>query len=173
METITREHVGDLVADGIDVAVRLGEPLGASLVSRKLADVQVLTVASPEYLARRGRPPTPQDLSKHSCIDFRDPQTGRAYDWEFHRKRKIPTVNISSRLLLSDAGTNAYRMPGSYGYCAGTRHRGEGVARRRPPRESLSGLAGRNLSAPRALSLASSPAAKVRAFIEFVLRTVR
>ncbi len=43
---IDREHVGDLVADGVDVAVRFGEPLGASLVSRKLADVRVLTVAS-------------------------------------------------------------------------------------------------------------------------------
>jgi DNA-binding transcriptional LysR family regulator len=167
METITREHVGDLVADGIDVAVRLGEPLGASLVSRKLADVQVLTVASPEYLARRGRPPTPQDLSKHSCIDFRDPQTGRAYDWEFL------TVNISSRLLLSDAGTMLT------GCLAGT-----GIA------QVLAIAAKGLLEEGRLVNLFPDwpdetfplhalypsrhhPPAKVRAFIEFVLRTVR
>jgi DNA-binding transcriptional LysR family regulator len=117
LETITREYVGDLVADGVDVAVRFGEPRGASLVSRKLADIAVLTVAAPDYLARRGRPKTPQELSKHLCIDFRDPQTGRPYDWEFHRKRKILKLDITSRLSLSDSGTMLTECLAGTGIC--------------------------------------------------------
>jgi len=117
LETITREHIGDLVADGVDVAVRFGEPQGSSLISRRLADIRVLTVATPEYLKRHGRPTIPQDLSKHACIDFRDPQTGRPYDWEFHRKRKVLAVKISSRLLLSDAGTMLTECLAGTGIC--------------------------------------------------------
>jgi DNA-binding transcriptional LysR family regulator len=173
METITREHVGNLVADGIDVAVRFGEPVGASLISRKLADVRVLTVASPEYLARRGRPKSPQDLSKHDCIDLRDPETGRAYDWEFHRKSRILTVKTSSRLLLSDVGT-------MFTECLA----GTGVA------QVLAIGVKDLLEAGRLVDLfpdwpdetfplyalypsRHNPPLKVRAFIEFVLRTVR
>jgi len=154
LETITREHIGDLVADGVDVAVRFGEPQGSSLISRRLADIRVLTVATPEYLKRHGRPTIPQDLSKHACIDFRDPQTGRPYDWEFHRKRKVLAVKISSRLLLS----HAHRVSGRHRYLSGSGDRRKGSARRGPPGESVSGLARRDLSALRFISVTSSSA---------------
>jgi DNA-binding transcriptional LysR family regulator len=173
METITREHVGDLVADGVDVAVRFGEPLGASLVSRKLADVPVLTVASPEYLARRGRPPTPQDLSKHNCIDFRDPQTGRAYDWEFHRKRKILTVNISSRLLLSDAGTMLTECLAGTGIAQVLAIAAKGLLEEGRLVNLFPDWPDETFPLYALYPSRHHPPAKVRAFIEFVLRTVR
>ncbi|MDB5503085.1 MAG: Transcriptional regulator [Tardiphaga sp.] len=173
LETITREHVGDLVADGIDVAIRFGDPLGASLVSRKLADIQVQTVASPAYLQRHGRPPTPQDLLKHLCIDFRDPLTGRPYDWEFHRKSEILPVRISSRLMLSDAGTMLTECLAGTGIC-----------------QVLAIAVKQLLADGRLVNLFPDwpderfslyalypsrhhPAAKVRAFIEFVSQTIR
>jgi DNA-binding transcriptional LysR family regulator len=173
METITREHVGDLVADGVDVAVRFGEPLGASLVSRKLADVQVLTVASPEYLARRGRPPTPQDLSKHNCIDFRDPQTGRAYDWEFHRKRKILKVDISSRLLLSDAGTMLTECLAGTGIAQVLAIAVKGLLEEGRLVNLFPDWPDETFPLYALYPSRHHPPAKVRAFIEFVLRTVR
>lgn len=117
LETITREHVGDLVADGVDVAVRFGEPAGASVVARKLVDVPVLTVASPAYLKRHGRPQTPQQLTSHHCIDFRDPQSGRPYEWEFHRKAKVLSVKIASRLVLSDPDTMLRECLAGTGIC--------------------------------------------------------
>jgi DNA-binding transcriptional LysR family regulator len=73
LEFITREKIGDLVGDGVDVAVRFGKPAPSSLVARKLADMQVITVASPLYLERRGCARHPDDLAGHDCIDFRDP----------------------------------------------------------------------------------------------------
>jgi DNA-binding transcriptional LysR family regulator len=173
METITREHVGDLVADGVDVAVRFGEPLGASLVSRKLADVAVLTVASPEYLARRGRPRTPQDLSQHSCIDFRDPQTGRPYDWEFHRKRKILTVKISSRLLLSDAGTMLTECLAGTGVAQVLAIAVKGMIEDGRLVNLFPDWPDETFPLYALYPSRHHPAAKVRAFVEFVLRTLR
>ena len=173
LETITREQVGDLVADGVDVAVRFGDPQGASLVSRKLADIQVLTVASPAYLQRHGRPSTPQELAKHHCIDFRDPLTGRPYEWEFHRRGEVLPVGISSRLILSDAGTMLTECLAGTGIC-----------------QVLAIAVKDQLADGQLINLFPDwpderfplyalypsrhhPAAKVRAFIEFVSQAVR
>jgi DNA-binding transcriptional LysR family regulator len=105
LELTTREHVGDLVADGIDVAMRFGEPLPSALVARKLLETRILTVAAPAYLDRQGRPKHPSDLAGHACIHFRNPVTGRPFDWEFHRGGKMLIVKTAGRLMLSDVGT--------------------------------------------------------------------
>jgi DNA-binding transcriptional LysR family regulator len=105
LELILREQVGDLVADGCDVAVRFGEPTSQSLIARKLLDTRVLTVASPRYLARRGRPATVTDLPQHECIQFRDFHTGKPFEWEFHQNDRVVPVATQGRLLLSDAAT--------------------------------------------------------------------
>lgn len=117
LELITRDQLGDMIADGFDLALRFGEPRISSLVARKLLDTPVLTVAAPSYLKRHGRPRTPQDLAggQHTCIEFRDPETGRPYAWEFHRKRKKITVQTNGRLALSDTGTKTGACMAGYG----------------------------------------------------------
>jgi DNA-binding transcriptional LysR family regulator len=105
LEFITREQIGDLVCDGVDVAIRFGEPATSSLIARKLANMQMITVAAPIYLERHGHPKHPDELVDHACIHFRDPLTGQAYDWDFHKGKKIITVPTKSRLMVSDAGT--------------------------------------------------------------------
>ena len=105
LDLITRDQVGDLVGDGMDVAIRFGAPVNAALIARKLADVRVLTVAAPVYIAAHGCPETPQDLAQHECLQFRDPTTGRAYDWEFQRDGVAETVRTRGRIMVSDAGT--------------------------------------------------------------------
>jgi DNA-binding transcriptional LysR family regulator len=67
--------------------------------------MQVMTAAAPSYLERHGRPKQPNELVDHTCIHLRDPVTGHAYDWEFHKGRKITTVPTKSRLMVSHAGT--------------------------------------------------------------------
>ena len=117
LELITRDQLGDMIADGFDLAVRFGEPRTSSLVARKLLDTPVLTVAATSYLKRHGRPRTPQDLAegRHTCIEFRDPGTGRPYAWEFHRRRKKITVRTNGRLTLSDTGTKTGACLAGYG----------------------------------------------------------
>jgi DNA-binding transcriptional LysR family regulator len=105
LEFITREQIGDLVGDGVDVAVRFGEPAMSSLIARKLADLQLITVAAPSYLELRGHPKSPTELVDHACIHLRNPLTGQAYDWDFYKGGKIITVPTKSRLMVSDVGT--------------------------------------------------------------------
>ncbi|WP_109124463.1 LysR family transcriptional regulator [Dyella sp. C11] len=117
VELATRDQLGDLVADGFDLAVRFGEPPDSSLVARKLLDTRILTVASPAYLRRHGRPANPQELEgdQHICIEFRDPATGRTFPWEFHRKRKRLSVKTSGRLVVNDGGTMHHACLAGYG----------------------------------------------------------
>ncbi|GKQ51122.1 LysR family transcriptional regulator [Bradyrhizobium sp. Ce-3] len=105
LELITREHVGDLVTDGIDLAMRFGEPTGNSAIARKLMDTRVLTLASPGYLRKHGRPKHPSELSAHHCIQFFDPLSRRLFDWEFRNGRKVLPVASTGRLHLTDGGT--------------------------------------------------------------------
>ena len=105
LELIARDHPGDLVAEGFDIAVRFGAPPSSSLVSRKLLETRIVTVATPGYLRRHGRPSHPREVSGHTCIQFRDPLTGQPFEWEFRRGRKVVPVRTSGRLLLTDVGT--------------------------------------------------------------------
>ena len=105
LELLTRDEIGDLVAEGVDLALRFGPPPGTSPVARLLLRTRILTVASPDYLARHGRPKVPAELVRHSCIQFRDPLTGRPFSWEFHRKRNIIKVDVNGPFVMTDAGT--------------------------------------------------------------------
>jgi DNA-binding transcriptional LysR family regulator len=105
IEIMTRNEIGDLVADGMDVAVRFGEMPPTALIARQLFRTQVITVAAPAYIQRHGRPKTPADLSKHLCIQYQDPLTGRPFEWEFRRGRRVVPVETRGRILVNDAGT--------------------------------------------------------------------
>jgi DNA-binding transcriptional LysR family regulator len=107
MELRSRDDLGDMVADGFDLAIRFGHPQPSSLVARKLFDTRVLTVASPGYLRRHGHPTDPRELEAghHRCILFRDSATGRPFPWEFHQRRRRLTVAAHGVLTLNDAGT--------------------------------------------------------------------
>lgn len=102
LELITRDSIGDLVAEGFDLAIRFTVPSRNGYVARKLFETPVLTVAAPSYLARHGRPTHPRELASHHCLHFRNPATGRPFDWEFHRGEEILPLDLGGRLLLSD-----------------------------------------------------------------------
>jgi DNA-binding transcriptional LysR family regulator len=106
IELIARDSLGDLVMDGFDLAVRFGEPRPSSLIARKLLDTGVVTVAAPSYIPRRGWPARPEDLESrsHRCLEFRNPETGKPFAWEFHRRRKRIVVDTRGRLTVNDPG---------------------------------------------------------------------
>jgi DNA-binding transcriptional LysR family regulator len=105
IEFVTSEQVGDLVSEGIDLAIRFGQPRFTTLVSRKLIEAPILTVASPAYLERQGRPAHPSDLVHHRCLQFIDPHTGRPFDWEFVRGDEVLEVATNGPLTFSDPKT--------------------------------------------------------------------
>ncbi|CAP56671.1 LysR family transcriptional regulator [Gluconacetobacter diazotrophicus] len=107
LDLVTRDTLGDLVSEGFDVAIRFGEPLPSGLITRKLLEARIVTCASPAYIARHGRPIHPRDLETgtHECLLFRDPATGRPFDWEFHRQGEILNISVRGRLILNDVAT--------------------------------------------------------------------
>ncbi|MCM2394653.1 LysR family transcriptional regulator [Rhizobium sp. S95] len=80
--SITNRNV-DLVAEGFDIAIRLGPLPDSGLVGRKLEDAPLRLVASPAYLERAGMPRSIGDLARHTCLPFIMPSTGRPSDWLF------------------------------------------------------------------------------------------
>jgi len=102
IEFVTSERVGDLVSEGIDLAIRFERPRLATLVTRKLIEAPILTLASPRYLARYGTPKHPSDLGRHRCLQFLDPHTGRPFDWEFIRAAETIEVPTSGPLTFTD-----------------------------------------------------------------------
>lgn len=107
LEIVTRDQLGDMIADGFDLAVRFGIPQSSTLIARQLLRTRVVTVAAPSYLRRHGRPLKPEELAsgKHICLQFRNPYNGRAFEWEFHRGRKKIVLEPKGQLMLNDAGT--------------------------------------------------------------------
>ena len=73
----------DIVEEGIDVAIRVGELADSRLISRRLATHRVGAFASPDYLARRGTPRHPDELVDHECVNFRYQSSGQALRWPF------------------------------------------------------------------------------------------
>jgi DNA-binding transcriptional LysR family regulator len=102
IEFVTSARVGDLVSEGIDLAIRFGQPRLATLVARKLIEAPILTLAAPHYLQRYGKPKHPSDLARHRCLQFVDPYTGRPFDWEFIRGKESIDVATSGPLTFTD-----------------------------------------------------------------------
>ncbi|HEY1034888.1 MAG TPA: substrate binding domain-containing protein, partial [Pseudoxanthomonas sp.] len=62
------DNVVDLVSEGFDLAIRIGALDDSRLVARRIAPNRRVLCASPDYLRRRGRPRTPEDLPRHDCL---------------------------------------------------------------------------------------------------------
>jgi DNA-binding transcriptional LysR family regulator len=115
VEIAVRDRMGDLVAEGFDVAIRPGDPQPSALVARLLLRTQVLTCASPDYVARRGRPKHPRELETHECILFRDSVTGAPFGWEFSRRKETVPVAVHGSLMVNDTGALMGAMLGGHG----------------------------------------------------------
>jgi LysR family transcriptional regulator, regulator for bpeEF and oprC len=76
----------DLVKDGIDVAIRVGALQDSTLVARRFASQQLVLVAAPDYLVRRGTPRALEDLAAHRHVLFRMPSSGRDRPQQFKLK---------------------------------------------------------------------------------------
>ncbi|CAI8696504.1 LysR family transcriptional regulator [Burkholderia cepacia] len=102
LDIVTDGRLSDIVGEGFDAGIRLAEAVPQDMVAVPLmGSVRFAAVASPSYLALRGRPTTPQDLYHHDCIRFRF-DSGNIYQWEFERHGTSETINVNGRLTLTD-----------------------------------------------------------------------
>jgi LysR family transcriptional regulator for bpeEF and oprC len=94
----------NLEEEGIDIAVRYGEPTDSLLVARKLCSVSYIVCASPAYLKRNGEPKTIDDLRHHRLINYIVPGTGRYRQWKFNVDGKTVSLDIAGSLNIIDMG---------------------------------------------------------------------
>lgn len=89
----------DLVEEGFDLAIWYGAVPDSRLIIRRLASYRVVLCASPEYLAKHGRPKHPSDLAHHSCLIFYDAAFGKGgRDWLFTGPEGEFSVRVSGKL---------------------------------------------------------------------------
>jgi DNA-binding transcriptional LysR family regulator len=91
----------DVIGDGFDIALRIGELADSSLLARRLASMPGLIVAAPSYLDRRGRPTHPSQLTEHDCFTYAYSRTRDA--WHFsHASGEQVTVRPSGPLRVNN-----------------------------------------------------------------------
>ncbi|MCX2724951.1 LysR family transcriptional regulator [Roseibium salinum] len=92
----------DLLAEGLDLAVRLAAAPKGDLISTKLLQTRYRVVAAPDYLDRAGRPSQPEDLAGLNCLRFALP--GFRHSWRFRRQGSgLFTVEVSGKTVISNA----------------------------------------------------------------------
>ena len=93
------DRVVNFIDEGVDVAVRIGELPDSSLRARRVGQVRMVLCASPDYLARRGLPASPDELAEHDMI--RSSAGTNAYDWRFSTPEGHRLVRLNPRLSVS------------------------------------------------------------------------
>lgn len=103
LDIVTDDRLVDIVANGFDAGIRLGEKLEKDMVAVKLSgDLEMMVVAAPSYLERFGIPRSPHDLSSHRCLSYRWPTDGSLYRWEFEKKGKKMEVAVEGPLVVTE-----------------------------------------------------------------------
>jgi DNA-binding transcriptional LysR family regulator len=92
----------DFADEGYDLSIRVRPPSDLNLIGRKLEDAAVVTVASREYLERRGVPQTLGELARHECVAFELPSSGRQVRWLFRDGGRDIEVPVESGVTVTD-----------------------------------------------------------------------
>ncbi|AGS26607.1 LysR family transcriptional regulator [Rhizobium etli] len=97
------DQFADLIEEGIDVAIRVGDLADSRLITRKLGPNRISAFASPAYLERRGVPMRPEDLAQHDCVNFRYQSSGQMLRWHFKLGDNIVEILPNSTLILDNS----------------------------------------------------------------------
>jgi DNA-binding transcriptional LysR family regulator len=101
IELVLADRFVNLVDEGFDLAVRIGNLKDSSLIARRLASCRIVVCASPEYLQRAGSPTKPDDLERHCCIY--DTNQGSGNSWPFRDDDHRFRVNVKGNLRVNGA----------------------------------------------------------------------
>lgn len=117
------DALANIVEDGFDAGIRLGELVEQDMVSVRLTPpMSTVVVGSPDYFRRHGRPATPQDLVHHACINWRSPSRGGLYRWEFERNGEEFDVAVDGPLIVNEAGLSLQAAIDGLGLSYGMDH---------------------------------------------------
>jgi DNA-binding transcriptional LysR family regulator len=107
LEIAVTDRVIDLLTENVDIGIRSGPLNDTSLVARRIAEIERGLYASPDYLARRGTPHTPEQLHEHDCIVLSS--VPASHRWQFNENGQLRSIDIRSRIVV-DSGEAALRL---------------------------------------------------------------
>jgi DNA-binding transcriptional LysR family regulator len=110
------DRMVDIVEEGFDLAIRIGDSASASVIARKLGETRMVCCAAPAYLKRRGRPATPKDLEQHDCLlyEYLNPRS----EWRFiGSDGKQHHVRVHGKLQTNNGDMLAAAAAAGLGIC--------------------------------------------------------
>jgi DNA-binding transcriptional LysR family regulator len=103
LEVAIGEAPIDIVAKGFDAGIGPRDRVPADMIAvRVMEPMRVAVVGAPAYFARRRRPRAPEDLARHSCVQYRRAGDGTVFEWPFERNRKTQRISGDGRVMVND-----------------------------------------------------------------------
>ena len=105
VEVLIDYGLTNIVAQQVDAGIRPSELVAKDMIAVRVSpDLRMAVVGSPSYFADRKRPRTPQELTKHNCLNLRLPtHGGRLYAWEFEKNGRELNVRVEGQLIFNSA----------------------------------------------------------------------
>lgn len=113
IDLVLSNYYLDLIAGGIDVAIRAGRLDDSSLISKPLGDLSLCLVAAPNYLEKNGQPNHPSDLEQHECLLYSPTNNPRR--WKFSREGKVMSVIVDGKFQCDDGDVMLDMVLAGYG----------------------------------------------------------
>ena len=101
VDLVLQDEAVDMVEQGLDLAIRFGDPHEPNLIARRLGTMRMIIVASKDYLKAKGRPATPEDLQNHSCLVFSG--VADADQWPFIEDNQTRFVGVNWRVRINNS----------------------------------------------------------------------
>ena len=93
----------DIVAQGFDAGIGPQDRAAADMIAvRVMGPMKAAVVGAPEYFARHSPPRTPEDLARHSCVQYRVVTDGGMFKWPFERSGKSQRISVDGRIMVND-----------------------------------------------------------------------
>jgi DNA-binding transcriptional LysR family regulator len=103
LEVHADEALVDIVAKGFDAGISSKDLAAADMIAvRVMGPMRVTVVGAPAYFARRRAPRTPDDLARHSCVQYRLAADGAVFEWSFERDGKSRRLAVDGRVIVND-----------------------------------------------------------------------
>jgi DNA-binding transcriptional LysR family regulator len=107
LDIVLSDEPVDIVADGYDAGIRLGEVIDRDMIAVPVSgDLRLIVVGAPSYFARHPMPTHPRELAEHACINWHPTAGAPPYRWEFTENGRDFSVAVPARVLTTDPALN-------------------------------------------------------------------
>ncbi|WP_312839528.1 LysR substrate-binding domain-containing protein [Pantoea piersonii] len=100
---VSSDKKTDLISEGVDCVVRLGELQDSSFISRRLGEIRMVTCAAPAYLDKHGCPQTLSDLEQHQAVNFFSDHSREVMEWKFIQNGEVVSLKPASSVLVDNS----------------------------------------------------------------------